>query len=141
VSRGACLLARAGEDCPPAVITGILTLWEEANEEFDSRPGCIDGFSGPFRPSVEQWQAFRKTLDQVNVWCWEDYYPSLPDFGGGTSWDLKIAYTDKAIKSGGSNCFPLRNGKPNYVGSGRKGDATFSKFCRAVTMLVGREFK
>jgi hypothetical protein len=91
------------------------------------------------KPSAKQWQAFRKTLDRLNVWCWQNYYPSPPDFGGSTSWRLEIAYADKAIKTGGDNSFPLRNGKPSYVFDTNK-DATFAKFYRAVAALVGREF-
>src|SRR5262245_45248408 len=30
------------------------------------------------KPSAKQWKAFRKKLDQLNVWCWQNYYPSPP---------------------------------------------------------------
>jgi hypothetical protein len=29
-----------------------------------------------FRPSPEQWAAFRRSLDEINIWCWRSEYPN-----------------------------------------------------------------
>jgi hypothetical protein len=74
-------------------------------------------------PSVKRWHSFRKALDRLGVWCWQANY-SDPSVCDGTDWSVEIAYTDKAITSGGSNCFP----------------DTFKKFSSAIASLLGREF-
>jgi hypothetical protein len=52
------------------------------------------------QPSAKQWQNFRRTLDRLNVWCWQEEYPNPPGVCDGTNWSVEIAYTDKAIVSG-----------------------------------------
>jgi hypothetical protein len=91
------------------------------------------------QPTKEQWQAFRKALDELNVWGWQAHYPN-PGVCDGTGWSAKIVYPDKQIKSGGSNCFPDHKGAPLSI-MARSNDVTFEKFCQAVAVLVGREFK
>jgi hypothetical protein len=92
------------------------------------------------QPSAKQWQTFRKSLDQLNIWCWREDYPNPPEVCDGTNWSVEIAYTDKAIVSGGSNCFPGRNGKALPVPAD-EADNTFAKFCCAVASLIGRQFR
>jgi hypothetical protein len=89
-------------------------------------------------PSAKQWQTFRRALDRLNVWCSQERYLD-PGVCDGTNWSVEIAYTDKAIVSGGSNCFPDRNGEALGIAT-ESNDRTFAKFCRAVAQLIGREF-
>jgi hypothetical protein len=57
------------------------------------------------QPSAEQWQAFRRTLNRLNVWCWQRNY-SDPGVCDGTAWSAKIVYSDRSLVSSGDNCFP-----------------------------------
>ena len=89
-------------------------------------------------PSPKQWQNFRRTLDRLNVWCWQRNYLD-PHVCDGTGWSAKIVYSDRSLVSGGSNSFPGRDGRALPT-TADETDKTFEKFCRAVASLVGREF-
>ena len=39
------------------------------------------------QPSAKQWQNFRRTLDRINVWCWQAEY-SNPAVCDGTGWSV-----------------------------------------------------
>jgi hypothetical protein len=91
------------------------------------------------RPTPERWAAFRAALDELNVWSWHAKYGD-PEVCDGTGWSAKIVYSDKAVSSHGSNCFPDQNGKPISIVNWTKDD-TFEQFCRAVSLLIGRAFK
>jgi hypothetical protein len=101
-------------------------------------PPKWDSGSETIRPAEDQWQAFRGALDRLNVWCWQPkYFEPVCD---GTGWSIEIVYADKAIVSGGTNCFPGRGGRAiSIVDSAR--DHTFDHFCRAVSALAGRKFR
>jgi len=99
--------------------------WESGSEEI--------------RPASERWPAFRAKLDGLNFWCWHAYYPNSV-VCDGTGWSLKTAYFDKANISGGSNCFPARDGSSIAITEDRK-DGTFDKFCRSISRLSGRTFR
>jgi hypothetical protein len=90
------------------------------------------------QPSAKQWQNFRSTLNRLNVWCWQAKY-SDPAVCDGTGWSAKIVYSDRSLVSGGSNCFPGRDGRALSI-SVHERDNTFENFCRAVGRLIGREF-
>jgi hypothetical protein len=90
------------------------------------------------QPSAKQWQNFRSTLNRLNVWCWQAKY-SDPAVCDGTGWSAKIVYSDRSLVSGGSNCFPGRDGRALSLTSDET-DNTFDKFSRAVARLIGREF-
>jgi hypothetical protein len=90
------------------------------------------------QPSVEQWQNFRRTLNRLDVWCWQRNY-SDPAVCDGTSWSAEIAYSDRSLVSSGDNCFPGRDGRALPITEDGT-DNTFEKFCRAVGSLVGRQF-
>jgi hypothetical protein len=90
------------------------------------------------QPSTKQWQAFRKGLDRLNIWCWQAKY-SNPAVCDGTGWSAKIVYSDRSLVSGGSNCFPGRDGRALHITEDGT-DNTFEKFCCAVARLIGREF-
>jgi hypothetical protein len=90
------------------------------------------------QPSAKQWETFRRSLDRLNVWCWQENYLD-PGVCDGTNWSVEIAYPDKATISHGSNCYPGHKGEPLDMGT-EMNDRTFAKFCRAVARLIGREF-
>jgi hypothetical protein len=90
------------------------------------------------QPSAKQWRAFRRKLNQLDVWCWQAKYS---DFGvcDGTGWSAEIVYSDRSLFSSGNNCFPGRDGRAISIRADET-DNTFEKFCRAVGRLIGREF-
>lgn len=115
---------------------GLLTYqWSKPGQQF---PPEWDSSSEQIQPSDERWQAFRSALDRLNVWCWQpEYFEPVCD---GNGWSAEIVYSDKEICSHGSNCFPGANGKPVSIVDRAKGD-TFERFCRAVSLLVGKAFR
>src|SRR5436190_17757338 len=56
-------------------------------------------------PTPAQWRKFRETLDVLDVWHWRSDY-SNETIRDGTQWQLTLEYTDRAVKTGGSNAFP-----------------------------------
>ena len=100
----------------------------------------LEPLPGPdeIQPSPRQWRAFRKTLDRLDIWSWQRKY-SDPFVCDGTGWSAKIVYSDRSLVSGGSNCFPGRDGRALSI-SVHERDNTFENFCRAVGRLIGREF-
>jgi hypothetical protein len=90
------------------------------------------------QPSAKQWRNFRRTLDRLNVWCWQRNYldPAVCD---GTNWSAEIVYSDRSLVSSGNNCFPGRDGRALSI-TVHERDNTFENFCRAVGRLIGREF-
>jgi hypothetical protein len=91
-------------------------------------------FLGPQReeiqPSAKQWQNFQRTLNRLNVWCWQPNY-SDPAVCDGTGWSAEIVYSDRSLVSSGDNCFPGRDGRAIPITEDET-DNTFEKFCRAV---------
>ena len=90
------------------------------------------------QPSAEQWENFRRTLNRLNIWCWQANY-SDPGVCDGTGWSAKIVYSDRSLVSSGDNCFPGRDGRALSI-TVHERDNTFENFCRAVGRLVGRQF-
>ena len=90
------------------------------------------------QPSAKQWQNFRRTLNRLNIWCWQAKY-SNPAVCDGTGWSAKIIYSDRSLVSSGDNCFPGRDGRALPITEDGT-DNTFENFCRAVGRLIGREF-
>ena len=74
--------------------------------------------------SKSEWVAFRKELDDLNVWSWNDEYRD-PEICDGTVWDFEIIYSDKSLKSRGSNKYP----------------DGFDKLIRAIQNLTGKSVK
>jgi hypothetical protein len=91
------------------------------------------------QPSARQWQTFRKSLDRLDVWCWQANYRNSDGVCDGTAWSAKIAFSDRSLLSSGDNCFPGPDGRALPITEDRT-DNTFEKFCRAVARLIGREF-
>ena len=57
--------------------------------------------------SETDWIKFHSTLDAIDVWNWEERYED-PRIMDGTSWIFEAVYSDKSMKSSGSNSFPKR---------------------------------
>ncbi len=87
-------------------------------------------------PTRSHWRKFRKALDDLNVWRWQEEY-SAP-FMDGTDWTLHIEYSDKKTSARGFNSYPDSNGKPNEDGYTTE---TFDRYIVAVRALLGgRDF-
>jgi hypothetical protein len=101
-------------------------------------PPKWDSESETIGPTEDQWRAFRRELDRLNVWRWQpEYFEPVCD---GTGWSAEIVYSDKMLSSHGSNCFPGQNGKAIAI-TEREKDDTFERFCLAVSALVGHKFR
>jgi hypothetical protein len=86
-------------------------------------------------PGEAQWREFRQTLDALKVWQWRAQYQS-EGVADGTQWSLDIAYTDRALKSEGSNNYPDAAGRPS--GNPQPSDA-FNRYLAAVGKLMGNK--
>jgi hypothetical protein len=92
------------------------------------------------QPSAKQWQNFRRTLNRLNVWCWQANYPNSAMVCDGVGWSAEIAYSDRSVVSSGDNCFPGWDGRALPITEDGT-DNTFEKFCRAVARLIARQFR
>ena len=88
-------------------------------------------------PTAEQWHAFRRALDKINVWQWQAHYPN-PGVCDGTGWSLEVAYSDHALDSGGDNNYPDAQGEPTNLLDQTK---TFDRLLRAITRLAERTYQ
>jgi hypothetical protein len=94
--------------------------------------------SATVTPTPEQWQEFRKSIDQLNIWRWHTEYPSRGT-QDGTHWSLEIAYADRALKTHGDNNYPDVTGRPN---DNPDTTETFNRYLAAVrTLIGGRHFE
>lgn len=105
---------------------GVLLVQEGDRPDLKSTRIC---------PSSEEWAAFRRSLDEVNVWCWSADYAN-PGILDGTQWALEITYPDCSVDAHGDNNFPGPDGEPN---GGAEETRTFQRFVAAVEQLLGRE--
>ena len=104
---------------------GALHYTEKKGREMTSSATVI--------PSAEQWQEFRKTIDQLNIWQWRAEYPNRGTMDG-TQWSLTIAYADSALKTHGDNNYPDANGGPSDNSEPSK---TFNRYLAAISKLIG----
>ena len=82
-------------------------------------------------PTKEQWRAFRRALDEANVWGWRpEYRANVTD---GTAWSLRIKYSDHALNVKGHNAYPDHAGNPNEILETR----SFTRYLLAVQQLLG----
>jgi hypothetical protein len=58
------------------------------------------------QPLAEQWQNFWRTLNRLNVWCWEVITPNSAMVCDGVGWSADIPYSDRSLVSSGDNSFP-----------------------------------
>jgi hypothetical protein len=85
------------------------------------------------QPTPEQWRAFRRELDAIGVWRWRAQYVN-PRVCDGTQWSLDVAYSDRAVKSQGSNDYPQATSDPLSVPAGSE---MFTRYLKAVQRLLG----
>ncbi len=89
--------------------------------------------SATVTPTRQQWQEFRKSIDQLNIWQWRADYPSR-GVEDGTQWSLEIAYADHALKTHGDNSYPDARGRPYSNPDSTK---TFDRYLAAIKELIG----
>ena len=88
-------------------------------------------------PTAEQWQTFRRAMDQLDVWNWRRDYPNPSNVADGTQWHARIEYTGKALVARGSNNYP-RYGAAEPKMLGDRSEA-FRRYLAAVEALLGGE--
>lgn len=76
-------------------------------------------------PTPEQWAAFYATLDEYQIWEWEESYAPEQAVPDSTSWRIKLVWNDVSLDSSGYGATP------------EKGYGAFSD---AVSKLVGLAF-
>ena len=57
-------------------------------------------------PTVQEWRTFRRALDDIGIWDWQDNYRR-----GGTDqkgWLLHVEYSDRILKAGGGRAPSLK---------------------------------
>ena len=76
-------------------------------------------------PSVKDWGRFKKEVDRIGVWQWDERYetPALD----GTSWRVHIEWGQEKIDSSGSNCYP---------GNLEEKNGAFNNFLSVVKKLI-----
>ncbi len=74
----------------------------------------------------ERWLAFKRHLDEANVWKWKSKY-ERKGIADGTVWHVSIQWDERTVESQGANAFP--RGKQ------------FAIFTSAVSELLGDERK
>lgn len=84
-------------------------------------------------PTSEEWRAFRKTLDDLEVWQWRADYPNNGT-ADGTQWSLQIAYLDRTLNTRGDNNYPDARGQPNGKPEPTK---VFQRYLAAIRKLIG----
>lgn len=107
--------------------------------------------------SASRWRGFRRVLDKLDVWSWQNRYPSEPPGTGGWAAShgrrrvaLVIHWGEHRVESGGYMAYPEVRTRPDEeeLASRRMsslpedcavGDYSedFKDLCRAVSRLVG----
>ena len=112
----------------------------ECTKSVESFPPKWDSQSEQIQPTEQRWQAFRAALDRLDVWHWHPDYPNSAMVCDGTSWSVEIIYPDHQVVSVGCNCFPDENAGSVPIHARRRND-TFDRFCKAISVLLGRPFR
>jgi hypothetical protein len=89
------------------------------------------------RPTLAQWKAFRKELDEIDVWHWRNEYFTEGVLDGNV-WQFEVEYSDRAIKSIGHEGYPQGDGSPSAKG---RLTAQYKRHVNAIRILLGgRQF-
>jgi hypothetical protein len=89
-------------------------------------------------PTAQQWQEFRRALEDLNVWQWQSQFINYDVFDG-TAWSFSIEYIDRGLTARGSNGYPDDLGKFSKEIEPTK---TFRAYLAAVQRLLGgKDFK
>ena len=85
--------------------------WDGDNLYYLFNPSAHAGEPGTEKILVKvkesDWEKFHDSLYKIGVWNWEERYEN-PEILDGTSWGFEAVYSDKSLKSSGSNSFPKR---------------------------------
>ena len=82
-------------------------------------------------PSAAQWAAFRRALDEQQVWRWRASYRAG---AAGTSWSLKIEYPDRSMAATGVGAVPAPSEDPALP------KYPFTRYQLALQELIGQPF-
>lgn len=94
--------------------------------------------SAKIKPSSKNWKIFRRTLDEIGIWHWQNNYGN-DEVSDGTQWRVEIRYHDRSITAKGSNNYPKEGGTPNNDSHSTK---TFDNYCKAIRDLIrGQPFQ
>lgn len=109
------------------------------------------------KPTDGQWRGFRRSLDNLAVWSWQERYPPPAQSGDrwaaptdGTEWAVEIEWGTERIRSGGYMAYPEIRKRPDeeelearrmlgFPEDCAVGDYSddFKDFCRAISRLLG----
>jgi len=78
---------------------------------------CYTASSGPhfahprvrhITPTAEEWAAFWREAQAVELWRWRSSYMVPPPdlVCDGTQWHIDISYHDQSVRSSGDNAYP-----------------------------------
>lgn len=76
----------------------------------------LDGYNAReqtvLMPSPASWKRFWRTLEEINVWDWENRYEAgtryepRGEIRDGTHWSLTVAHEDRRVESSGDSAGP-----------------------------------
>ena len=91
-----------------------------------------------FRPSPQQWEAFWKSMDEVDVWNWKPSYEHKR-LADGTHWSVELAHNGRTIRSQGRILFPGKESQSLETEYTDDRGPIFEKYLEAVRKLIGDE--
>jgi hypothetical protein len=90
-------------------------------------------------PSADQWAAFWREAQAVDLWHWRSSYELTPPdvVCDGTQWHIDISYNGQSVRSSGDNAYPS-DATPTKTGI-KVAEPTqrFQRFTLAVRKLIG----
>ncbi|MEI9998647.1 MAG: hypothetical protein WDO13_05505 [Verrucomicrobiota bacterium] len=91
------------------------------------------------RPTLEQWSAFIRQLNDAKVYQWEPVYKGpLLAMDGGFYWSVEIQFEERHFGSSGNTAYPP-DGDLRNPGT-KSGHAAFDLFNEAVSHLIGHDY-
>lgn len=85
-------------------------------------------------PTDDDWRAFTKTLDELDIWSWEEHYPNHSGICDGTHWRIQLEFGGRTLESSGTNNYPSVETTTDR--------SPFNTFKNALEALLGgREFR
>lgn len=109
--------------------TPSCSLELQGNSVLYSKDAGPDKTTIKVTPTREQWRAFRRALDEQNVWRWRaKYFRSVSD---STAWSIHIEYPDRSLTAEGYAAFPARSDDPSLP------KYAFARYRLAIQKLIG----
>lgn len=143
----ACLLrtAMAADLSPPqqfeirygTSLRGFTTVQLQDGDKLVFERHIFNPDQAIIEPSAEAWARFRRRLDRLDVWKWNESY-SNPGVLDGTYWRIVLRYKDRTLNVSGSSAFPLSGGASN---NSSEPSAHFRAFLQSVQDLIGRKLR